>query len=147
VFCKSGICKKWKMGVFFVKKWTFPQRRVHYVQYQYFFYFTFYFLGVRTPTGRPLPTGLGWGRMYEEGQMSDHITKHNTSVLSRGCRSVDRHVQLSTSVACVTKLLPVPVSRRRCCRRPAVGSNLITSRVLRSLQIPATHDCVVIRRI
>jgi len=23
--------KKWKMGVFFVKKWTFPQRRVDYV--------------------------------------------------------------------------------------------------------------------
>ena len=26
---------KWG-GVFFCKKWTFPQRRVHYVQYQYF---------------------------------------------------------------------------------------------------------------
>ena len=23
-------------GVFSLKKWTFPQRRVHYVQYQYF---------------------------------------------------------------------------------------------------------------
>ena len=34
---KWGCCvKKWKMaGCFFVKKWTFPQRRVHYVQYQY----------------------------------------------------------------------------------------------------------------
>ena len=31
-------------GVFFCKKWTFPQRRVHYVQYQYF-YFTFYLFG------------------------------------------------------------------------------------------------------
>ena len=31
-------------GVFFCKKWTFPQRRVHYVQYQYF-YFTFYSFG------------------------------------------------------------------------------------------------------
>jgi len=30
---------------FFVKKWTFPQRRVHYVQYQYFLYFTFYLFG------------------------------------------------------------------------------------------------------
>ena len=37
--------KMWKMGVFFAKKWTFPQRRVHYVQYQYFFYFTFYLFG------------------------------------------------------------------------------------------------------
>jgi len=46
-FVKSGkrgvfLCKKkWKVGgVFFVKKWTFLQHRVHYVQYQYF-YFTF----------------------------------------------------------------------------------------------------------
>jgi len=51
VFCKNvengGVfCKKsGKWGrVFFVKKWTFPQRRVHYVQYQYF-YFTFYLFG------------------------------------------------------------------------------------------------------
>jgi len=35
-------------GVFFVKKQTFPQRRVHYVQYQYFFYILC----------TPLPTGL-----------------------------------------------------------------------------------------
>ena len=34
-------------GCFFVKKWTFPQRRVHYVQYQYF-YLHFTYLGVRT---------------------------------------------------------------------------------------------------
>ena len=31
-------------GGVFVKKWTFPERRVHYVQYQYF-YFTFYLFG------------------------------------------------------------------------------------------------------
>ena len=32
--------KKWKMcGCFFVKKWTFPRRRVHYVQYQYFLFY------------------------------------------------------------------------------------------------------------
>ena len=30
------------MGVFFCKKkWTFPQRRVHYVQYQYFLFYLF----------------------------------------------------------------------------------------------------------
>ena len=51
---KWGVClKKWKMGVFckkvkneecfFVKKWTFPQRRVHYVQYQCFFYIILHF--------------------------------------------------------------------------------------------------------
>ena len=36
-------------GVFFVKKWTFPQRRVHYAQYQYFlFYILLIWGGVRT---------------------------------------------------------------------------------------------------
>jgi len=43
-FVKSGkwgcFCKKVENGwVFFCKKWTFPQRRVHYVQYQYFLFF------------------------------------------------------------------------------------------------------------
>jgi len=31
------LVKKWKVWVFLVKKWTFPQRSLHYVQYQYFF--------------------------------------------------------------------------------------------------------------
>ena len=48
--------KKWKTG-FFCKKWTtFPQRTVHYVQYQYFsfiLHFTFFWGGVRT---HPHPT-------------------------------------------------------------------------------------------
>jgi len=36
----GGFVKKWKMcGCFFVKKWTFPRRRVHYVQYQYFLFY------------------------------------------------------------------------------------------------------------
>ena len=49
-FCK----KSGKWGCF-VKKWTFPQRRVHYVQYQYFLFFYFTYLGgVRThPTNAP----------------------------------------------------------------------------------------------
>jgi len=43
-------------GVFFVKKWTFAQRRVHCVQYQYFL---FYLFGGRAHTQHtPLPTGL-----------------------------------------------------------------------------------------
>ena len=48
------------MGVFFCKKWTFPQRRVHYIQYQYFFilHFTYFGGGVRTHRTHPLPTGL-----------------------------------------------------------------------------------------
>jgi len=65
---KMGGCKKWKMGgvllqknvenggVFFCKKWTFPQSRVHYVQYQYFLFYILLIGGTYAPT--PLPTGL-----------------------------------------------------------------------------------------
>ena len=66
-----GVCKKVENGgVFnkkvenggvFVKKWTFPQRTVHYVQYQYQ-YFLFHVLliwGVGThPTHPPLVGGV-----------------------------------------------------------------------------------------
>jgi len=31
--------------VFFCKKVTFPQRRVHYVQYQYFLFYILHYLG------------------------------------------------------------------------------------------------------
>jgi len=40
--------KNGKLGVF-CKKWTFPQRRVHYVQYQYFLFYIILIWGcVRT---------------------------------------------------------------------------------------------------
>ena len=46
-----------KWGVFFVKKWTFPQRRVHYVQYQYFLFYILLIWGCirtqRTPAYGP----------------------------------------------------------------------------------------------
>jgi len=59
----GGGCKqKWKMGVFllkkvdnqgcFCKKGTFPQRRVHYVQYQYFI-LHFTYLGVHMHPTHP----------------------------------------------------------------------------------------------
>ena len=44
---------KWGGG--FLKKWTFPQRRVHYVQYQYFLLYILLILGggsVRTQRKR-----------------------------------------------------------------------------------------------
>jgi len=37
--------KKVENGGVFVKKWTFPQRTVHYVQYQYFFILHFFLFG------------------------------------------------------------------------------------------------------
>jgi len=45
-------------GGVFVKKWTFPQCRVHYVQYQYFLFHILLIWGVRTHPMHPLPTGL-----------------------------------------------------------------------------------------
>jgi len=60
--------KKWKMGGvfrkkvengFFVTKLTFPQRRVHCVQYQYFFILHFTYLGVRTHPTHPTAYGPG----------------------------------------------------------------------------------------
>jgi len=58
------------MGVF-VKKCTFPQRRVHYVQYQYFFILHFTYLGsgcVRTQR-TPLPTCLHTDSRRMDGRM------------------------------------------------------------------------------
>ena len=44
--------------VFFLK-WTFPQRRVHYVHYQYFlFYILLLIWGCVRTQRTPLPTGL-----------------------------------------------------------------------------------------
>ena len=56
--------KKWKIGGVLVKKWTFPQRRVHYVQYQYF-YFAFYLFAANAPP----PTGLlqSWLSFFSPG--------------------------------------------------------------------------------
>jgi len=53
---------KW-CGVFFVKKWTFPQRRVHYVIMYTIgtFYFTFYLFGcIRT---QRTPRLRAWHRL------------------------------------------------------------------------------------
>jgi len=65
-FCKQ----KWKMGVFFVKKWTFPQRRMHYVRYQYFFYF-FYFILQRTPTAYGPVSLLALGAIFAASLYDD----------------------------------------------------------------------------
>jgi len=92
---KWKVCKSVKWGVFFVQKWkmevffcrkkwtfTFPQRRVHYVQYQYF-YFTFYlFGGVYAPNAPPLPTGLFIMMSYHccSPQRSSHQWVHHDAM-------------------------------------------------------------------
>jgi len=53
-FVESG---KWGC---FVKKWTFPQRMVHYVQYQYFLFYIFLTWGVRTHPTHPPAYGPGY---------------------------------------------------------------------------------------
>ena len=53
------VLNKWKIMGGGCKKWTFPQRRVHYVQYQYLFILDFTYLGgAYAPNAPPLPTGL-----------------------------------------------------------------------------------------
>jgi len=39
----------------FCKKWTFPQRRVHYVQYHYFLFFILLIWGLRAHPTHPPP--------------------------------------------------------------------------------------------
>jgi len=58
-----GVFKKVENGggCFLQKKWTFPQRRVHYVQYQYilsYILLIFFGGGAYAPNVPPLPTGL-----------------------------------------------------------------------------------------
>jgi len=56
----GGVVKKVENG-FFVKKWTFPQCRVHYVQYQYFLFYILLTWGVHSayaPNAPLLPMGL-----------------------------------------------------------------------------------------
>ena len=43
-------------GGVFLKKWIFPQRSVHYVQYQYFLFYILLIWGVRTQPIHPLHT-------------------------------------------------------------------------------------------
>ena len=49
---KFFVFKKWKWGCF-CKKWTFPQRRVHYVQYQYFLFHILLTGGAYAPNAPP----------------------------------------------------------------------------------------------
>ena len=66
-----------------VKKWTFPQRRVHYVHYQYFF--TLYLLGeVHTHPTHPPPTG----RLHISIQTAG-LALGGTGLCSYRVRSVD----------------------------------------------------------
>jgi len=53
----GGVCKK---------KWTLPQRRVHYVQCQYFLFYILLIWGVRTQR-TPLFTGLSWLAAWRSG--------------------------------------------------------------------------------
>ena len=47
------LVKKVENAGVFVKKWTFPQRRVHYVQYRYFLFFILLIWGDAYPPNVP----------------------------------------------------------------------------------------------
>jgi len=68
------------MGGVFVKKWTFPQRRVHYVQHQYFLFYILLIWAVRTHTTHPPAYGSGLGCDYK-GKWSGRERDHKAKVL------------------------------------------------------------------
>jgi len=54
----GGVFRKKVENGFFVTKWTFPQRRVHCEQYQYFLFYILLIWGYVRTQRTPLPTGL-----------------------------------------------------------------------------------------
>ena len=72
--------------MFFVKKWTFPQRRVHYVQCQYFFYILLIW-GVRTGLEQVLKDGESASWPLEG--MDDQYDKLASPVCSVGHKSTN----------------------------------------------------------
>jgi len=81
VFLKTS--GKW--GVFFVKKWTFPKRRVNYVQYQYFLFYVLLIWGVRTNPTHPLCL-RAW-----PGQKLWFIGPHKTAAETNGISRFGAH--------------------------------------------------------
>ena len=81
-FCKK---KSGKWGVLFVKKWTFLQRRVHYVQYQYFLFYLFG--GAYAPNAPPClygpAVGLASGRASGLQKLSDVLLVWLSASLER----------------------------------------------------------------
>ena len=81
---KWGVfCNKEENGeVFFVKKWTFPQRRVDYVQYQYFLFYILLIWGCvrtqRTPClrARGFRQTLAGTRAEGVSRVSSYYYKH-----------------------------------------------------------------------
>ena len=55
-------------GCFFVKKWTFPKRRVHYVQYRYFLFYILLFFGGGGAYAPNAPPAYGPGFPSEHGR-------------------------------------------------------------------------------
>jgi len=68
------------MGGVFCKNWTFPQRRVHYVQYQYFLFYILLLWGCVRPQRTPLalygPASKHFARDYVRSQHVDVNTSH-----------------------------------------------------------------------
>jgi len=68
---------KWG-GVFFCKKWTFPQRKVHFVQYQYFLFYILLIWEAYAPNAPPaLPTGLRYFTLWWRGVVVSGVRRMN----------------------------------------------------------------------
>jgi len=81
-------------GVFFVKKWTFPRRRVHYVQYQYFFILHCTYLGEgcvrthRTPSPAHGPVSRVVGTEWNRPATTAAIITGGRTACRRPCRDL-----------------------------------------------------------
>ena len=125
---------------FSVKKWTVPQRRVHYVQYQYFLFYILLIWGVRAHPTHPPPMGLRvyllWG--------SRHTSRRNRNcpTCSRRMRSTcspSSHRHCSTCTSCRSD----PLDRRRPAyihRRTRASSAVRNSLACRAC-IPSYRGC------
>ena len=71
-----------KWGVCCKKKWTFPQRSVHYVQYQYFFNFTFYLFGAAYAPNAPPAYGPDVSKALKFRQNIDILFRRHVAITS-----------------------------------------------------------------
>ena len=110
--------RKWNGGRF-VKKWTFPQRMVHYVQYQYLFILHYTYLGGVRTQRTTLPTGLYLTGYRHRGELGSLVL--NTCIAVGVHTEVHCELQFS-SCAVIRRLLCVPITalKRRSRKRMVV---------------------------
>ena len=110
MFFSSKKCGKREM---FCKKWTFPQRRVHYVQYQYFLFYILLIWGVRTHPMHDPPAYGPAGSEFHKSVFSNRRTltawhcPHSSAAVAerRPCSSRSISPALHQRVGCCGSVL------------------------------------------